>query len=363
MGCVVVHVGVPRSRGALRRAVALRLAFETVERPLCTRDEARVKRTAGAGGVPPSAYPAGAERGTDVDVIEHNRAAWNRESAGGGEWSRPVTAEVVAAARAGAWSVVLTPTKPVPAAWFGDPRGKDVLCLASGGGQQAPVLAAAGATVVSYDLSEEQLAQDRAVAEREGLALHCVRGDMADLAVLPSKGFDLVFHPVSNVFVPDVMPVRRECHRVLRSGGRLLAGMLNPCFFLFDHDEAERGGALLATYPQPYAEPDSLSGDALRRRRERGGPAEFGHSLEAQTGGQAAAGLAVVGLYEEPWTPEATPLARFFAGAFATLAVKAGERRRGVDATFAAGVGTGSSVHPTGRSSYLWRRRWAHGRC
>jgi len=193
-----------------------------------------------------------------VDVIEHNRAAWNRESADGGEWSRPVTPEVVAAARAGVWSVVLTPTKPVPAAWFGDPRGKDVLSLASGGGQQAPVLAAAGANVVSFDLSDEQLAKDRAVAEREGLALRCVRGDMADLGVLPSEGFDLVFHPVSNVFVPNVAPVWRACHRVLRPGG------------------------------------------------------------------QAAAGFAVVGLYEDPWTPEATPLARYFPVAFATLAVKAG---------------------------------------
>jgi len=118
---------------------------------------------------------------------------------------------------------------------------------------------------------------------------------MTDLAALPSEAFDLVFHPVSNVFVPDVAPVWRECHRVLRPGGRLLAGMMNPCFFLFDHDEAERGGALVATSPLPYAEPDSPSGDALRRWVEGGGPAEFGPSLEAQIGRQAAAGLAVMG--------------------------------------------------------------------
>ena len=263
-----------------------------------------------------------------MDVTEHNRAAWNRESAEGGAWSRPVTSEVVAAARAGVWSVVLTPTKPVPDAWFGDLRGKDVLCLASGGGQQAPVLAAAGANVTSYDLSDEQLEKDRAVAEREGLPLRCVRGDMRGLSALPGEAFDVVFHPVSNVFVPDVMPVWRECHRVLRPGGRLLAGMMNPCFFLFDHEEAERGGALVATYPLPYAEPGSLSGSALRRWQEGGGPAEFSHSLEAQIGGQAAAGLAVIGLYEDPWTPEATPLARYFPVAFATLARKVGERER-----------------------------------
>jgi len=43
---------------------------------------------------------------------------------------------------------------------------------------------------------------------------------MKDLAVFPVASFDLIFHPVANVFVPDVLPVWRECARVLRPGGR-----------------------------------------------------------------------------------------------------------------------------------------------
>lgn len=115
-----------------------------------------------------------------MNIIEHNREAWNQESRAGSAWSTPVDREVIRAARDGVWSVILTPTKPVPASWFGDVRGKDVLCLASGGGQQAPVLAAAGANVVSFDLSEEQLKKDQEVARRENLELRCVRGNMAE---------------------------------------------------------------------------------------------------------------------------------------------------------------------------------------
>jgi SAM-dependent methyltransferase len=170
-----------------------------------------------------------------VNILEHNRAAWNRESVQGSEWSTPVTPEVIAAAREGVWAVILTPTRKVPASWFGDLHGKDVLCLASSGGQQAPVLAAAGANVVSFDLSEEQLKKDREVAERENLPVQCVRGDMADLGQLRDEAFHLIFHPLSNVFAPDVVPVWRECYRVLKPEGRLLAGMMNPCFFLFRH--------------------------------------------------------------------------------------------------------------------------------
>jgi len=92
--------------------------------------------------------------------------------------------------------------------------------LASGGGQQVPILAAAGANVVSFDLSDAQLATDRMVAEREGLAIRFVRGDMADLSAFEDAGFDLIFHPASNVFVPDVCVVWRECFACCAPGGR-----------------------------------------------------------------------------------------------------------------------------------------------
>lgn len=243
------------------------------------------------------------------DAANHNRAAWNRQSKEGSEWARPVDSATIARARRGEWEIILTPTRPTPRSWLGDVRGRDVLCLASGGGQQAPVLAAAGARVVSFDLSEEQLAKDRRVAEGEGLELDPVQGDMADLSDFAKETFDLIVNPVSTVFVPDVRPVWRECYRVLRPGGTLLTGFMNPLFYLFDHDEARESGSLVARYPLPYAEtePESIP----PRRREavsRGEAVEFSHSLEDQIGGQLEAGFVLVGLYEDSWTDEATLL-------------------------------------------------------
>lgn len=257
-----------------------------------------------------------------MDVVSRNREAWNRESREGSEWSTPVGAEAIAAARNGSWAVILTPNKPVPSEWLGDVRGKRVLCLASGGGQQAPVLAAAGAQVTSFDLSDEQLRKDQEVANRHGLRLACVQGDMADLSVFSAESFDLVFHPVSNVFVPDVLPVWRECYRVLRTGGVLLAGFMNPSLFLFNHHEAERTGSLVVRYALPYAEPESLAIAEQTGWRDSGRAAEFSHSLEAQIGGQIAAGFVITGLYEDSWSDEATILNRFSPVAIATRALK-----------------------------------------
>ena len=132
------------------------------------------------------------------EIRNFNREAWNRQVEARNPWTIPVTSQQVAAARQGDWKIYLTPSIPVPQDWFPPLRGASVLCLASGGGQQGPILAAAGAQVTVFDNSPHQLAQDRFVADRDGLQLETVEGDMRDLSVFPDESFDLIVHPVSN---------------------------------------------------------------------------------------------------------------------------------------------------------------------
>src|SRR6185437_938000 len=224
-----------------------------------------------------------------MDVPAHNRAACNRESKSGtNRWCQPVTREEIRAAQQGNWSVILTPNKSVPSDWFGNIKGKKVLCLASGGGQQAPILAAAGAEVTGFDNSEEQLARDRFVAERDSLALNTVLGDMANLSVFSDESFDLVFHPVSNVFAENLKPVWNECFRVLKWNGRLLSGFTNPAFFLFDHEEAAKTGVLTVKYALPYSDLESLPKEKRETLEKEGLAYQFGHTLEDQIRGQLA---------------------------------------------------------------------------
>ncbi len=233
-----------------------------------------------------------------MDVARHNRSAWDRLVAAGSPWTVPVTRAHVDAARRGEWSVVLTPVRPVPREWLGELSRARVLCLACGGGQQGPILAAAGADVAVLDNSPAQLAQDRGVAEREGLALRLELGLMHDLSRFADGSFDLVFHPVSNAFVPDVHPVWREAHRVLRPGGRLLAGFCNPVVYLFD-SEAEDRGELVLRHSIPYSDLEARTPGEIEQLAAAGTPLEFGHTLEDQIGGQIAAGFAITGFYED----------------------------------------------------------------
>ncbi len=255
-----------------------------------------------------------------MDIRDFNRRAWDYQAETGNTWTLPVTPEIIAAARRGEWSIVLTEQKPVPRTWFpANLRGADVLCLASGGGQQGPVLAAAGANVTVYDNSPKQLAGDRAVAEREGLALTTIEGDMRALTALADASFDLIVHPVSNLFVPEVRPVWAEAARVLRRGGHLLAGFMNPAMYIFDFAAVERG-ELLVRHPLPYSDLEHMPKDLLAQQMERRVPLEWSHSLTDQIGGQLAAGLQLVDLYED--TMRDHPLARYLPLYLATRAVK-----------------------------------------
>jgi len=106
-----------------------------------------------------------------------------------------------------------------------------VLCLACGGGQQAPVLSAAGANVTVLDISKLQLKQDEFVALRDQLALKTVQGDMCDLSQFGDETFDVVFNPVSNTYISDVTIVWNECYRILKKGGILMTGCVSPFIY------------------------------------------------------------------------------------------------------------------------------------
>lgn len=258
-----------------------------------------------------------------MNVAEHNREAWNYESDEDCDWSIPVTPDVIDRARTGDFAIILTTRSPVPRNWFPDQLSETkILCLAGGGGQQAPVLAATGAIVTSLDLSDEQLDKDRMVAERDGLNLRIEQGEMTDLTRFADESFDMVYHPASNLFVPDVNPVWQECHRVLRPGGTLLSGFMNPSFYLFDHTDAEKRGVLEVKYPLPYSDVTSLSNEEREEVVKERGTLEFGHTLSDLIGGQLRHGFVITDLYEDHWEDAATLLNVYSPTSIATRALK-----------------------------------------
>ena len=95
------------------------------------------------------------------DILTYNKKAWNKSVKDENRWTIPVTKEALENAQKGQWDVVLTPVKHVPESWLPkDLSGLKILGLASGGGQQGPIFAAAGGDVTIVDISPNQLDQD-----------------------------------------------------------------------------------------------------------------------------------------------------------------------------------------------------------
>ena len=132
------------------------------------------------------------------------------------------------------------------------------------------------------------------------MSLVTVEGDMRDLAPFADDSFDLIVHPVANLFVPDVRPVWREAFRVLRPGGALLAGFCNPVMYLFDQELADEG-VLQVRHKLPYSDLTSLTDEERAVYLDEQQPLEFGHLLEDQIGGQTDAGFLIAGFYEDIW--------------------------------------------------------------
>lgn len=212
---------------------------------------------------------------------------WVRD---GWEWGQEISHETYLHAKQGDWSVLLTPTKPVPKEWFCQMQGAKILGLASGGGQQIPIFTALGAQCTVLDYSQEQLRKEELVAQREGYDVELVRADMSKPLPFADESFDLIFHPVSNCYVKELQPIWNECYRVLKKGGILLTGWDNGINYLFEDDDEERVCCAL-----PF---DPLSNPAQYETSVKNDwGIQFSHTIEEELDGQLRAGFTLTGIY------------------------------------------------------------------
>ncbi|CDQ17844.1 hypothetical protein BN982_00082 [Halobacillus karajensis] len=114
---------------------------------------------------------------------------------------------------------------------------------------------------------------------------------MTDLSMFEDESFDMIVHPVANVFIENIRPVWMESARVLKQKGTLISGFMNPVLYLFDSEKEEQG-RLVVAHTIPYsalAEENVIEGETL----------EFGHTLEDQIQGQTDAGFVIADMYED----------------------------------------------------------------
>lgn len=125
---------------------------------------------------------------------------------------------------------------------YADIKGKKVLCLASGGGQQSAMFSLLGADVTVVDITQGQLDADIKAANHYGYTVKTFLCSMTDLIVFADESFDIVHQPISICFVPDVALVYKEVFRVLKTGGLYHVDHINPATHPVSYDNDSGDG-------------------------------------------------------------------------------------------------------------------------
>jgi SAM-dependent methyltransferase len=230
------------------------------------------------------------ERPSRESTLALNARAWDRLATEGADLARPAVDAAFADPRGwlGSGGAAARPWLPARL------DGLEVLCLAAGGGKHGPLYAAAGGRVTVVDISPAMLELDRQVARERRLELAIVEGSMDDLSMLGVGRFDLVIHPVSTCYLPDVAPVFREVARVMRPGGRYLSQHKAPTSLQASLDPGANG-CYQIVHPQWV---DGPLPPALPSRLREAGTHEFIHSLTAILGGICRAGFSIEDVFE-----------------------------------------------------------------
>ena len=207
------------------------------------------------------------------------------------EWGKAISHEEYIKALNGDWNVKLTPVKFVPHEWFGNLKGKKLLGLASGGGQQIPVFTVLGAECTVLDYSDAQLENEKTVAERENYKVNVIKADMSKPLPFEDESFDIIFHPVSNCYIENVEPVFKECYRILKKGGILLCGLATEINYLVDENEEK------IVFSMPFNPLKSEKHKEFLKKLDSG--YQFSHTLSEQLGGQLKAGFTLTNIEDD----------------------------------------------------------------
>ena len=215
---------------------------------------------------------------------EQNRRTWDEMVRARQGFTRPARDEDFA-----------DPLKTVDGiGWLGgDVRGKELLCLAAGGGRQSALYAAAGAKVVVVDISPAMLELDRLLGAERSLDIQTVQASMDNLFMFAADRFDVVVQPVSTCYVPSIEKVYREVARILRPHGLYISQHKQPTSLQADITSRAGGYALL----EPYYREGPLPQVVGSRHREPG-TLEYLHRWEELIGGLCRQGFVIEDLIE-----------------------------------------------------------------
>jgi ubiquinone/menaquinone biosynthesis C-methylase UbiE len=131
---------------------------------------------------------------------------------------------------------------------MGNLRGRKVLDLGCGAGQNTVALARQGAKVTAFDFSDAQIAQARKLAHQKHLKAEFIVGNISGRLPFPDLHFDLIISACAIAFVKDIDKAFREAFRLLKTGGKFILSDMHPLQYILD----EESDKITFNHPFPH---------------------------------------------------------------------------------------------------------------
>jgi ubiquinone/menaquinone biosynthesis C-methylase UbiE len=183
---------------------------------------------------------------------------------------------------------------------LGNMKGKSIIDLGCGGGQNAIAMAKMGAEVTAVDFSPEQIRLAENLAFNHNIAIDFITSQISDLSFLPDSGYDLAISACAIAFVEDTESAFAEVFRILKPGGKFILSDMNPLQYIID--EIEGGVEFNHIYPyEPILLKWQWEFDELKRAP---GFQHYVRSIPHYHNALAAAGFTVSKILEPQSTPD-----------------------------------------------------------
>ena len=111
---------------------------------------------------------------------------------------------------------------------LGEVKGKDILEIGCGGGQNAIALAKWGAKSVGLDISEEQIKYAKILANKQRVKVSFHVGSMENMIMFSDEIFDIVLSSCAIGYSENYGQTFQEAFRVLRKGGLFVFCVVHP---------------------------------------------------------------------------------------------------------------------------------------
>jgi len=149
---------------------------------------------------------------------------------------------------------------------LGDLEGTKAIELGCGGAQFGIALSEHGADVTGVDISAEQLAYARALADDRDQNIEFIETSVTDMPMIQDATYELAFSAWAFQWVADLDACFAEAYRILEDGGRFVFSVDHPYYKLLDPETHEFERSYFDDSPR-RAYSDSLDAEMVIYRR------------------------------------------------------------------------------------------------